>query len=107
MDASPDSRTAVFRALTRNTDAGRVVVGYALFAVCEYGLWIAILVYAYQRGGATAAGLLAVAQLLPAAAVALLVAPIADRRSPHAVLLGGYLLQAVAAALTAVALFSG
>ena len=79
----------------------RIIAAYALFTVCEFGLWIAMLVYAYDHGGATTAGLVAVAQLLPAAGVALVVAPLAERWSPVAVLMGGYAVQAAGGLATA------
>jgi MFS family permease len=82
----------------------RVLTAYALFILAEYVLWIAVIVYAYDQGGATAAGLVVVAQLLPAAVVAPLVAPLADRRSPAALLAVGYAVQGVAATATAVLL---
>jgi hypothetical protein len=101
------SRRGVFRALLGNSALMRVVAAYALFIVTEYSVWIAMLVYAYSRGGATIAGLVALAQLVPAAALAPVFAAVADRRSPVALLLGGYLTQAVAMGATAVAVAAG
>jgi MFS family permease len=84
-----------------------VVLAYAGFTVAEYGVWIGMMVYAYDQGGATTAGLVAIAQLIPAAIVAPLVAPIADRRSPVLLLAGGYAVQALGSLLTAIAIFTG
>ena len=98
---------AVFAQVARNRRLLRLVSAYALFMVCEYALWIAMLVYAYDKGGATAAGLVALAQLLPSAAVGVMVGPLADRASPVKLLVVGYALQAVAAAATALALAGG
>ncbi len=63
-------RLGAFRSLTGNRALVRVVGGYALFILTEYSVWVAMLVYAYSRGGATTAGLVAVAQLVPAAVLA-------------------------------------
>jgi hypothetical protein len=46
----------VIVALTQNKRVLRVVCAYALFTVNEYSVWIAVLVYAYDKGGATEAG---------------------------------------------------
>jgi len=46
-------RLGAFRALGGNGPLRRVVEGYALFTLAEYSVWIAMLVYAYSRGGAT------------------------------------------------------
>jgi len=100
-------RRHAFRSLAGNRVLLRVLVGYGLFVLTEYSVWIAMLVYAYGRGGATVAGLVAVAQLVPAAIVAPLVAAVADRRSPAVLLAGGYLVQAAAMAATAVAVMAG
>ena len=100
-------RLAVFRALAGNGGLRRVVVGYALFTLTEYAVWIAMLVYAYGRGGATIAGVVALAQLVPAALLAPVFAAVADRRSPVVLLAGGYLVQATAMAATAVAISGG
>jgi MFS family permease len=100
-------RTSIFRALAGNWGLRRVAGGYALFILTEYSVWIAMLVYAYSRGGATVAGVVALAQLIPAALLAPVFAALADRRSPVVVLAGGYLVQAAGMGVTAVAITAG
>ena len=107
MSPRHQSRLATFRALAGNRALTRVVAGYALFVLTEYSVWIGMLVYAYARGGATVAGLVALAQLVPAALFAPFAAAIADRRSPVVLLAGGYLAQAAAMAATAAAILAG
>jgi len=104
-----DSRTRLrtFRSLAGNKPLLRVVVAYALFIVTEYSVWLAMLVYAYRHGGATVAGLVAIAQLVPAAVLAPFAAAVADRRSPVVLLAGGYLGQAAGMAATAAAVVAG
>ena len=104
---SASRRLGVFRALAGNMGLRRVVGGYALFTLTEYAVWIAMLVYAYSRGGATIAGVVALAQLVPAALLAPMFAAAAERRSPAVLLAGGYLVQAAAMAATAVAITGG
>jgi MFS family permease len=96
-----------FRALAGNRGLRRMVAGYALFILTEYSVWIAMLVYAYSRGGATIAGVVALAQLVPAALLAPVFAALGDRRSPVVLLAGGYLVQAAAMGATAVAIAGG
>jgi hypothetical protein len=98
---------AAFRSLVGNRSLVRVVGGYVLFTVTQYSVWVAMLVYAYRHGGATVAGLVAVAQLVPAAVLAPIAAAVADRRSPVFLLAGGYLVQAAGMAATAVAVMAG
>jgi MFS family permease len=96
-----------FRSLAANKALARVVGGYVLFTLTEYSVWVAMLVYAYRHGGAAVAGLVAVAQLVPAAVLAPVAAGVADRRSPVFLLAGGYLVQAAAMAATAAAVLAG
>jgi hypothetical protein len=100
-------RLGAFRSLVANRALVRIVGGYALFTVTQYSVWVAMLVFAYSHGGATVAGLVAVAQLVPAAVLAPVVAAAADRRSPVVLLAGGYLVQAAGMAATAVAVIAG
>jgi MFS family permease len=100
-------RVDAFRSLAGNKALVRVVGGYALFVLTEYSVWIAMLVFAYSHGGATIAGLVALAQLVPAAVLAPVAAVVADRRSPVLLLAGGYLVQAAGMAATAAAVVAG
>jgi MFS family permease len=95
-----------FGSLAGNRALLRVLAAYLMFTLAEYAVWIAMLVFAYGRGGTATAGLVAVAQLIPVAVAAPVVAAV-DRRSPVALLAGGYLVQAAAMAATAAAVSAG
>jgi Cyclic nucleotide-binding domain len=100
-------RLGAFRSLAGNRALVRVVGGYVLFTLAQYSVWVAMLVYAYRQGGAAIAGLVALAQLAPAAVLAPIAAAVADLRSPVVLLAGGYLVQAAGMAATAVAIIAG
>jgi Cyclic nucleotide-binding domain len=106
-DDSGGRRRRAFSSLAGNRALLRVLAAYLLFILTEYAVWIAMLVFAYRRGGTAMAGFVAVAQLVPAAIVAPVVATVADRRSPAALLAGGYLAQTAGMAGTAVAIGAG
>ena len=84
----------------------RVVIAYLIFILTQYATWVAVLVYAYGHGGVTAAGLVAVAQLLPSAVAAPLFATAVDRRSPTVLLTAGYVAQGLGCAAVAATIYA-
>ena len=94
-------------AVLRNPALRRVELAYLLFSAALYGCYIAILIYAYEASGPGAVGVVALVLLLPAAVVAPFAASLADRYPRERVLLAGYVVQAVAYAITAAGMLSG
>lgn len=88
----------------RNPAIRRVLLAFAGFSLAEWMTWIAILVYAYQQGGTTETGVVALIQLAPAALVAPLAATIGDHFRRERALQFAYLAQATAMAVAAAAL---
>jgi predicted MFS family arabinose efflux permease len=79
----------------------RAQAAYALFAVNELTLWVAVLLWAYSAGGTALAGLVAVLELAPAAALAPVGGYLGDRLARDRALRLTYTLQAVAIAVLA------
>lgn len=94
----------VVRAVAGNRDLLRVEAAYTTFNVAEWSSWLAMLVFAYDRGGATTAGVLATVLLIPAAVGAAPLAAFCERLRPGEALATGYTAQAVTSTAVAVAM---
>lgn len=77
-----------------------MLIAFLLFRTGELALWVTLLVWAFERGGSTAAGVIAVVQLVPATLVAQLGSVLSDRVPRTRMLRLSYLLQGTAALLT-------
>ncbi len=97
---------APLRAAATSPSIARAVVAFGGFTMAEWAVWIAMLVYSYELGGAAAAGIVAVVQLLPSAILSPLIAGYGDRLPRERMLLMSYLAQAAGMAATAIALAS-
>ena len=95
----------VYAVATRNPSLRRVIAAYLLYIAAEYGVWIAVTLYAYDRGGPTTAGLVMIAQLIPAALVAPFGAVLGDRTARDRALRIGYLIQTAAYLAAGIALW--
>ncbi len=84
---------------------GRSLFGITfVHAVAEFSAWIAVLVVAFDRGGATATGFAVAVQLVPAALLAPIVTAAGDRFPRHLVLVVAFTALAASAAGIAVVL---
>jgi MFS family permease len=88
-----------------NFELRRVELAYLLFYITRWGMRVAILVFAYERGGVEEASLVAVIIEVPAAIVAPMASVIGDEVRRDRALLAGYLAQAAALAGTAGAIY--
>ncbi len=97
-----DPRGSSALAALRNSRLARLVVAYAGSAASEWASWLAVLVYAQDRGGSAAAGWTALGLLVPAVLVAPFVGRLADGRHPIRALSAVYAIQAVSLTVSAV-----
>ena len=84
-----------------------VGIAYALFSTAEFGIWLVLLVIAYEHGGPTASMTMVLVQLVPCIVIGPFIGSFADRRRPSRVLCAGYGLQALSMAGVAAAVGFG
>lgn len=101
------ARLAVIATVLRSRTLRRIEGGFLLFSVAEWATWLAVVVYAFDRGGAAEAGIVGFVSGLPSLVVAPAGALLGDRWPRAWVLLGSYVLQSVAMAATALAMVLG
>ncbi len=91
----------------RNPALRRAQLAFLGYNTLEFGAWVAVLIYAYSATGPASVGVVAIAQLLPAAVFAPLGSMIGDRYPRTRVLLGAYALLAVLTGTMALGMISG
>jgi len=97
------SLTAI-RLVLLDPDLRRLQIAWTLSIAAQWALIVALLVYAYDLGGAFAVGLLGLARTLPTLVGVPLATSLGDRRSRTRVLIGIYLTALASAVVAAVAL---
>jgi hypothetical protein len=101
-----DRRLPPVRAVLHNHDLVRALIACAASATAEWSLWTGALVYAHAHGGATAAGLVSLVLVVPAALVAPFGGSTADTARPGRSLVVVFAVQSIcltSAALAALA----
>ena len=102
-----DALGSVAGVVSRSRQLRRVELAFAFFKTTETATWIAMLVYAFEKGGVTESGLLAAGVLVPAAIIAPFAAAVADRYRPGVALLFGYIMLALSCLAVAAAMAGG
>ncbi len=97
---------AAFTALASRTGLRPVLAAYALFDFVEFFVWLAIILWAFEIGGAYLAGLAALVQLVPAAFLAPALASVGDRIPRGTALVVAYTFVGATCAITAMALLA-
>ena len=98
---------ATFRNVLEVPELRRVELAWLLFNGAEWAIWVAILVYAYGATGPASVGLVAVAQLVPAAIAAPITAGLGDRLAPERALTLAYVIIGSAMLATGAAMAAG
>ena len=96
--------TVAIQHVLLNPDLRRLQIAWTLSIAAQWALIVALLVYAYDLGGALAVGLLGLARTLPTLIGVPLASTLGDRQSRIRVLLGIYLTALASAIVAAVAL---
>jgi MFS family permease len=98
---------AALAVAVRNENVRRVELAWGAAIAAEWAHLVALGVFAYHGGGASAVGVAGLVRLLPAATIAPVAASLADRFPRDRFLLAVTLLGAVALAASAAAAFAG
>jgi MFS family permease len=96
-----------FAAVFRNEDLRRLELAWSGSIIGQWGYEVALAVFAYRAGGATAVGLVGLVRLLPAAVVAPFAALLGDRFRRKRIMVAADLARVCAMAGAAAAVFGG
>ncbi len=102
----PGQMLAAVGAAVRNRDVRRVQLAWGAAIAAEWGHFVALGVFAYEAGGASAVGIAGLVRLLPAAVVAPFAASFGDRFPRERVLLAMTLIGSIALAGSAAGFFA-
>ena len=91
-----------YRSVLRNRELRLVELAWSAITLADFVQLVAITVFAYEAGGASAVGLAAVVRVLPSVVVAPLAGMAADRYPRERVILASAVVATTGAALTAV-----
>jgi MFS family permease len=97
----------VFAAVFANEDLRRLEVAWSGSILGQWGYEVALAVFAYRAGGATAVGVVALARLLPAAFVAPFAALLGDRFRRRQIMIAADLARVCSMGGAAAAVFAG
>src|SRR5438067_2552211 len=100
------SRLAAAALASRNENVRRVELAWGAAISAEWAYFVALGVFAYNAGGASAVGLAGLIRLLPAGLIAPGAASLGDRIRRERLLLGAFVLGAVSLAGSTVAAFA-
>jgi MFS family permease len=87
----------------RNPDLARAQLALVAFSICEWASFIALMVFAFEQGGAAAIGIISLVQLIPAALIAPFGSVLGDRFPREKVFLLAEASMSAACVLAAVA----
>ena len=99
--------SSALRRAARSPELRRHLCAWFAFGLATYSTWLAVFVFAQQRGGAKEVGIVALVLLLPGAALAPFAAYAGDRYPPQRAMAVGYAVQVVAYGATAMAAWAG
>jgi MFS family permease len=94
-----------FGEVFRNPDLRRLQLAWAGSLIGNWSYFVALAVYAYDQGGATAVGLVGVIRMLPAAVASPFLATLADRHSRRLVMVVADIVRAALMVLAAVTIW--
>jgi MFS family permease len=109
MTAATEEKTGsldAFRSVFRNPNLRRLQLAWAGSNLGTWGYGIALAVFAYDRGGATAVGLVALLRWIPAAIAAPFMGVLGDRHSRKLVMVSSDLGRVLVVGLAAAAVFA-
>ena len=103
----PASKAGVFVTAFRNRSLLRIEIAWLVFSGAEWGVWLALNVWAYINGGAAAVSLIVLVQLVPCIFFSPYVGAVTDRARAGRVLFIGLLVIGVTMGGVALAMAFG